>query len=304
MLPLAPLGSCRSLRLYVYCTYVPAEQVVPLAVLAEDLGFDGLSFPDHIIYPISYESQYPYTGDKRAPWTQEMQWPDPLLVIATMAAHTTVLRFITGVYVLPLRHPLIVAKAVATLDVLTGGRVELGVGVGWLREEFEAVDQDFVTRGRRTNEAIEVMRKVWSGDPVEHHGEFFAFDSIVMRPAPTGPVPIYIGGASPAALDRAAHMGDGFIPPVTTQARTQRLIEDVSERRARYGRGGQPFEIVGSAVECRTPAELDTLAQMGITTVRVDPFALYGRSYGGMTFDERREHLERYAREVLRPLRR
>ena len=291
------------MRLYVYCTYVPAEQIVPLAVLAEDLGFDGISFPDHVIYPISYESEYPYTVDNRAPWTQDMQWPDPLLVIATMAARTTVLRFITGVFVLPLRHPLMVAKALATLDVLTGGRVELGVGVGWLREEFEALGQNFGTRGRRTNEAIEVMRKVWSGEPVEHHGEFFDFDPIVMRPAPARPVPIYIGGASPAALDRAARLGDGFIPPVTTQAQTRRLIEEVSDRRDQFGRGGRPFEVVGSAVECRTPAELEAFAQMGITAVRVDPFALYGRSYGGMSFDERREYLVRYAREVLAPLR-
>jgi probable F420-dependent oxidoreductase len=291
------------LRLYVYCTYVPAEQIVPLAVLAEELGFDGISFPDHVVYPITYDSPYPYTADNRAPWTQEMQWPDPLLVIATMAARTTVLRFITGVFILPLRHPLIVAKALATLDVLTNGRVELGLGVGWLREEFEALGQDFGTRGRRTNEAIDVMRKVWSGEPVEHHGEFFHFDPIVMQPAPTRPVPIYVGGSSPAALDRAARLGDGFIPPVTTQPQTRRLIEDVSERRAQCGRTERPFEVIGSAVECRTPGEFEAFAEIGITMVRVDPFALYGRSYGGMSFDERRRHLERYADEVLRPMR-
>jgi probable F420-dependent oxidoreductase len=290
-------------RLYIYCTYVPADQMIPLAVLAEELGFDGISVPDHVIYPMNYESPYPYTADNRAPWTQEMEWPDPLLVIATMAARTTVLRFITGVFVLPLRHPLIVAKALSTLDVLTAGRVELGLGVGWLREEFEALDQSFAARGRRTDEAIDVMRKVWSGNPVEHRGEFFDFDAMVMRPAATAPVPIYIGGASMPARDRAARLGDGFIPPVTTQAQTQWLIEDVATRRKQCGRSGQPFEVVGSAVECRTAAELAALERIGITTVRVDPFALYGRSYGGLSFDERRAHLERYAVEVLQPLR-
>ena len=135
------------LRLYVYCTFVPADQIVPLAVLAEELGFDGISVPDHVIYPMAYESRYPYTADERAPWTQEMEWPDSLVVIATMAARTTVLRFITGVFVLPLRHPLVVAKALSTLEVLSGGRVELGIGVGWLREEFETLGQSFVTRG-------------------------------------------------------------------------------------------------------------------------------------------------------------
>jgi probable F420-dependent oxidoreductase len=290
-------------RLYVYCTYVPSDQIIPLAVLAEELGFDGISVPDHVIYPMHYGSPYPYTPDNRAPWTQDMEWPDPLLVIATMAARTTVLRFITGVFVLPLRHPLVVAKALSTLDVLTAGRVEVGLGVGWLREEFDALNQSFAARGRRTDEAIQVMRKVWSGDPVEHHGEFFDFDALVMRPAPTAPVPIYIGGASARALDRAARLGDGFIPPVTTQAQTQRLIEEVADRREECGRAHQPFEIVGSAVECRTPGELEALERIGITTVRVDPFALYGRSYGGLSFDDRRAQLERYALEVLRPLR-
>jgi probable F420-dependent oxidoreductase len=291
------------MRLYVYCTYVPADQIVPLAELAEDLGFDGISCPDHVIFPMQYESPYPYTAGGRAPWSEDMSWPDPLLVIATMAARTSTLRFVTGVFVLPLRHPLLVAKGLSTLDELTAGRVELGIGVGWLREEFQALGQDFSTRGRRTDEAIEVMRKAWSGRPVEHHGEFFDFQEMVMRPAPERPIPIYVGGASRAALDRAARLGDGFIPPVTTQDETRRFVEEVERRRTLYGRESERFEIVGSAVDCRTADELEELAQIGITTVRVDPFALYGRNYGGMSFEERRASLERYAREVLVPLR-
>jgi probable F420-dependent oxidoreductase len=291
------------MKLYIYCTFVPADQIIPLAVLAEELGFDGISVPDHVIYPISYESPYPYTSDHRAPWNQEMEWPDPLAVIATMAARTTKLRFITGVFVLPLRHPLIVAKSLSTLDVLSGGRVELGIGVGWLREEFEAVDQSFAARGRRADEAIEVMRKVWTGEPVAHHGKFFDFDEIVMRPAPAAPIPIYVGGASTPALDRAARLGDGFIPPVTTQEQTRQFIDEVERRREHFGRADAPFEIVGSAVDCATPGELEALEAIGITTARIDPFALYGHSYGGLSLDDRRAHLERYAGEVLRPLR-
>jgi probable F420-dependent oxidoreductase len=291
------------MKLYVYCTFVPEDQLVGLAALAEELGFDGISCPDHVIYPLRYDSPYPYTASGEAPWNEEMSWPDPLLTIATMAVHTTALRFVTGVFVLPLRHPLLVAKSLSTLDALTAGRVELGIGVGWLREEFEALDQDFGSRGRRTDEAIEVMRKAWSGKPVEHHGEFFDFEPMVMRPAPARPIPIYVGGASPRALDRAARLGDGFIPPVTTQAETRRLLEAVEAGRARHGRESEPFEVVGSAVECRSAAELEELGRIGITTVRVDPFSLYGRNYGGLSFDQRRASLERYAREVIVPLR-
>ena len=104
------------------------------------------------------------------------------------------------------------------------------------------------------------------------------------------------------ALERAARLGDGFIPPVTTQAQTQQLIDDVASRRKQYGRAERPFEVVGSGVRCTSAAQLEQLERIGITTVRVDPFELYGRSYGGLTFDERRGHLERYAREILRPL--
>jgi probable F420-dependent oxidoreductase len=292
-----------ALGVYIYCTYVPVAQLPDLAMLAEELGFDGISVPDHVVYVTEYSSAYPYTDDSVAPWGAEMEWPDPFVSIAGMAARTERLRFLTGIFVLSLRHPLTVAKSLATLAAATGDRVECGVGVGWLKEEFEALDLDFHTRGRRTDEAIEVMRKVWSGEPVSHRGRFYEFPELTVRPAPPSPVPIYIGGGSDAAIERAARIGDGFIPPVGAQEETARYRRALADLRRRHGREEEPFTLLASAVDGRAPAELETIEASGVDTVRVDPFALYEKSYGNLDWQRRRAALERYAREVLRPLR-
>ncbi|HEY4826964.1 MAG TPA: TIGR03619 family F420-dependent LLM class oxidoreductase [Solirubrobacteraceae bacterium] len=288
--------------IYIYGSFVPSTQVRDLVLLTEELGFTGISVPDHIVYAMSYASRYPYTQSGSAPWNEEMEWLDPVALIASMAAQTERLRFVTGVYVLPLRHPLLVAKAMATLQLLSGDRVELGIGVGWLKEEFETVSQDFSTRGRRTDEMIEVLRKLWRGVPVEHHGEFFDFEAVTMQPPPSAPIRILVGGASAAALRRAARLGDGFIAQVGTQEQTVRYLAELERLREEFGRADTPFTVMASAVDASTPAELERVLKLGIDTVRVDPFSLYGRSYGGLSFAERRSALERYAREVLWPV--
>ncbi len=291
------------MRLFLYCTYVPANEIVAIAVEAEALGFDGISFPDHVVYPVGHASPYPYTADRATPWDQDADWPDPMVVAGAIASATTRLELLTGIFVLPLRHPLLVAKAMATADVLSHGRMNLGIGVGWMREEFDALGVDFAARGRRTDEAIAVMRKVWSGEPVEHEGEFFSFGPLTVRPPATRSIPIYVGGASEPALRRAARLGDGFLPPVSTQERTREYVERVAEERAACGRAGLPFEVMGSAVQARSADELHAIGALGIDAVRVDPFALYVREYGGLSLDQRRRALERYAADVIEPLR-
>lgn len=291
------------MRLFLYCTYVPADQLVEVAVEAERLGFDGISFPDHVVYPVGHATPYPYRADGATPWDEHGDWPDPLVMAGAIAARTTTLELLTGIFLLPLRHPLLTAKALATIDVLSGSRMILGIGVGWMQEEFDALGVDFAARGRRTDEAIDVMRKVWSGERVAHEGEFFRFDELTMRPAPARPVPIYVGGASGPALRRAARAGDGFLPPVTTHERTREYLEVVAREREACGRSELPFEVLASAVQARTADELHEVGELGIDAVRVDPFALYEREYGGLTLDQRRRALERYAREVIEPLR-
>ena len=211
------------MRFHLYCAYVPADQLVAVAVEAERLGYDALSLPDHVVHPVHLATPYPYTADGAPPWSAQDEWPDPIVAAAAMAARTERIEFITGVYVLALRHPLLVAKALATLDVLSGGRFALGVGAGWMREEFAALDTPFARRGARLDEALAVLRAMWAG-PASFEGEHFAFAELSMRPRPRRPLRILAGGHSAAALRRAARLCYGLITPLTSAAETARYV--------------------------------------------------------------------------------
>lgn len=294
------------MRLFLYCTYVPASEFVEVAVEAERLGFDGISLPDHLVYPVNHTSPYPYTIDGTTPWSETMDWPDPFATLGAIASRTERLELLTGVLVLPLRHPLAVAKATATIDVISGGRMNLGIGVGWLREEYEALGLDWSKRGAMTNESIEVLRRAWTGERVEHHGDHFDFDQLTVRPPAKHHIPIYVGGKSRAAIRRAGTLGDGFLPPIgagSDLSETKQLIEEVNEVRRTAGRAAEPFDVMASATVSRSAEELGEVEEIGITSVRVDPFALYVQKYGGLTLDQRLEAVGRYAEDVIAPLR-
>jgi alkanesulfonate monooxygenase SsuD/methylene tetrahydromethanopterin reductase-like flavin-dependent oxidoreductase (luciferase family) len=145
-----------------------------------------------------------------------------------------------------------------------------------------------------------VLRKLWTGESVAHDGRFFSFPPVTMRPAPERPVPIYIGGDSPPALRRAGRLGDGILPPLGSHAKTAEHLAIIDRERAEHERTA-PFDYVASAVHVRAPEDLTALEQLGVTSVHVDPFGLYVRRFGGLTLDERRTALERYAREVIAP---
>ncbi len=191
--------------------FVTGEGAALLGRSAEAAGFDSVWTVEHVIYPEGYESTYPYAPDGKMPGTGTNPIPDPLTWLAYVAAVTSELRLATGISLLPERHPLTFAKEVATVDVLSGGRVTLGVGIGWLREEFDALDVPWPRRGARTEEYMEVMRKVWAQDDVTFDGEFVSFKRASSNPKPpAGRVPIHIGGHSEAAAKRAGRVGDGF----------------------------------------------------------------------------------------------
>jgi len=180
---------------------------------AEAAGFESIWTVEHILYPEGYESEYPYDASGKMPGTGENPIPDPLIWLSYVAACTATLRLATGISLLPERHPITYAKEVATLDSMSGGRVELGIGIGWLKEEFEALGIPWARRGARTEEYMEVMRRWWAADGVSFDGEFVSFDNISSNPKPAnGRVPIHIGGHSEAAAQRAGRVGDGFWP--------------------------------------------------------------------------------------------
>lgn len=238
-----------------------------LAVACERAGFDSVAVSDHVVYPSYLRSKYPYTPDGTPLFSPEEDWPDAWVAIASMAAVTTTLRFLTNVYVLPARNPFVAAKAIGTAAHLSRGRVGLGVGAGWMREEFELLEQPWERRGARMEESVEVMRKLWRGGMVEHHGEFYDFDPVEMRPAPPEPVPIYIGGHSEIALRRAARIGDGWLGMHYTPDEAVERCEDLQRHREEAGTSDRPFEVIVSPLAAPTDELVERLEAAGVTTI-------------------------------------
>ena len=213
-----------------------------LCRLAEAAGFDSVVAVDHVVFPSKYSSTYPYSATGRLPGGPSGMLPDPLIWMAAMAAVTTRLRFMTGVIILPLRNPLVLAKQVATLDHMSGGRIELGIGVGWLKDEFEALGVPFEKRGKRSDEYIAAMRALWANDGASFAGEFVNFHEVTCSPKPVAKdVPIVIGGHSEAAAKRAGRLGNGFFPSIGATVDTAPLY-DVA-RRAAEAAGRDPASI-------------------------------------------------------------
>jgi probable F420-dependent oxidoreductase len=276
--------------------FTEADQLVELARIAEAVGFHGVMVSDHLFYPGKLDSRYPYSPDGHPGFTPDTPWPEPWSAIAAMAAVTTRLRFTTAVYILPLRHPLEVAKATATAAVLSGDRIALGIGSGWMKEEFDALGVDFATRGRRTDEMVEVLRKLWTGGMVEHHGKCFDFDRLQIAPAPSAPLPIWVGGASDAALRRAARL-DGWIGAGDTRADLLAKLERLRALRSAAGRSHQPFESVCALVEPVAAGDLAALEDAGVGSLVSYPlaFTLGPRS----SLEQKRAALERYAEQMI-----
>ncbi len=193
--------------------FATPQGAAEMARAADDAGFESLWTVEHVVYPDGYESSYPYDKSGKMAMAADTPLPDPLIWLTWVAANSQRLRLATGILILPQRNPIVLAKELATLDEISGGRVELGVGVGWLEEEFDALGIPFEARGRRTDDYIESMRAVWDNDHAVHDGEFMQFSGISVNPKPVnGRVPIHIGGHTKAAARRAGRLGDGFFP--------------------------------------------------------------------------------------------
>jgi len=220
------------------------EGAVAVAEHAEAAGFDSLWTVEHVVIPAGYESPYPYSQTGRMAGSEDSPVPDPLIWLAYVAARTSRLLLCTGVLILPQRSPLITAKEVATLDQLSGGRVRLGVGIGWLREEFEAIGAPFEERAARTEEAIAAMRTLWSQKAPTFAGRFYRFQDARMWPKPVrGTVPVVIGGHSEAAARRAGRLGDGYFPASADPASIPGLINVMREAAAGAGRDPATVEV-------------------------------------------------------------
>jgi probable F420-dependent oxidoreductase len=270
-----------------------------MARAAEESGWDAVAISDHLAHPERIESPYPYTRDGSIRWSEATAWPDPWVSIGAMAAVTERLRFVTNVYVLALRNPFLAAKAIATAAALSGDRVAVGVGVGWMKEEFALAGQDFHTRGRRTDEAIEVLRKLWSGAYVAHRGRCFEFGRVRMLPAPAAPIPIYGGGLSEPALRRAARL-DGWISDIHTSAELREIAATLRRYRAEAGRAESPFALVAACADAFDADAIRRLADAGVTHYATAPWLLYGGSWDSLA--DKVDGMRRFADPVIAKL--
>jgi probable F420-dependent oxidoreductase len=244
--------------------------------------------PEHLVLPVQSDGS-PYAGQDHPPIPSAVPVFDALAYLSFLAGRTERIRFGTHVYNIGLRHPFVTARGVATLDVVSGGRAEFGVGASWLEAEWEAVGLDFATRGKRVDEAIEVCRRLWTEPVIEHHGQNFDFGPVMFEPKPVQSPwpPIHIGGDGPAALRRAALVGDGWIPMNHTLDQIPASASRMSAMRESVGRDGTVEITMGVS------ADLDTLrgaAEAGVARALVRPWAR-----GSQTIDG----LRRFADEVL-----
>jgi probable F420-dependent oxidoreductase len=226
-------------------TTADPEWMTGFAQHVEACGFESLVLVEHTVVMTRYTSTYPYDPSGRMALPVDGDIPDPLDLLAFLAGRTTTLGLATGVLVLPNHHPVPLAKRVATLDALSGGRVRLCVGMGWMKEEVDACGAAFETRGRRADEQLDVLRLLWEGGPegVSHAGEFFAFDGAVTRPRPAHRIPIHIGGHTPAAARRAGRRGDGLQPLGVVGDELKALVDLMRDEASRAGRDADALEL-------------------------------------------------------------
>lgn len=279
-------------------TWAETDQLVDIARFAEQVGFHGVMSGDHALYPQQLRPDYPYSDTGYPPQVADSEYPDQWALFGAIAAATRTLKFTCGVYVLPLRNPIEVAKACSTLAILSQGRFILGAGAGWMREEFDIYGVEFATRGKRFDEALEVLRTLWQPGMVEHHGEFFDFPPIQLSPAPSHPVPIYIGGANKLALQRAARCGDGWIGAGNNPEDVPAVMAELQRLRKHAGRDHLPFETMVGLLAVPELSLFQSMKGTGMTSGLSMPFE-YALGKGS-SLDDKKRMMEDFAESVIR----
>jgi len=279
----------------------PLDQLIDLARTAEECGFASIALPDSLFYSEEVSAKYPYTPDGSHFWNAETPWSDPLVTAAALGAATTTIRFYTQVLKLGPRNPVLLARQVGSVAQLTGNRFGLGVGLGWSPEESLWCGAPFSDRGARGDEAIEVLKLILGGGMVEYHGKHFEFGRLQMSPAPTEPVPIYVGGHAGVALRRAARVGDGWSSAMMRFEELRKVIDRLAVLRAEYGRADQPFEIQAVCIDRFGLDGFRQQADAGVTDAIVVPWRFYGVGFDG-DLQAKRDGIRRFADEVIAKL--
>ena len=286
------------MRFSISTAYLPLTELPALAVAADRLGYDAMAVPDHVVDLDVLATPYPYTKDGQRRWDRDAAWHDPWVLIGSLAAVTSRLRFFTSVYVPAIRNPFQVAKSVGTAAVLSGNRVALGIGIGWCREEFELLEQDFSTRGKRTDEALELMRALWEPGWTEFEGRFYTAPRMVMEPSPSARIPVYVGGLSEVAMRRAARH-DGWVGDLYTVEEAAGHAATLARMREEAG-NERDFRFITALTDAFLPEQFAAAEERGVTDVMTMPWAYYHGLEA--TLEQKLDGMERFAADVLAPL--
>jgi probable F420-dependent oxidoreductase len=269
--------------------YTTPEGARALGQAAEDAGIESLWAVEHVVVPKGYASQYPYDPSGRMPGPEDSPIPDPLVWLTYLAAVTTTVKLGTGILILPQRNPLVLAKECATLDQLSGGRLLLGVGAGWLEEEFDALGVPFASRGQRLDDHIGALRAAWGEQPASYSGPVTQFEDLYVRPQPVdGTVPIVVGGHSAVAARRAGRLGDGFFPGRGAHDELAALMATMRAAAVDAGRDPEAIEVTTGGAAAFAPDPVEALQQqeaLGISRVVIPPLTYNPTEIGPVLAD-------------------
>ena len=282
------------MKYYISTAFRETKEIIEIVKAADDLGYDGVGIPDHVINLETLSTPYPYTRNEQRRWQPFTDWPDPWVLVGALAQATTRLRFVTTVYIPAMRDPYSAAKAIGTAAYLADGRVELGVGVGWCEEEFTLIGQRFDRRGKRTDEMLELFRALWQPGWTEFDGEFYQTPRLEMEPTPPR-IPIYVGGLSDIALRRAARY-DGWIGDLISTDRAIASVERLRELRAQNGLSMDDFEIVTPLTDAFTVPDYERAEAAGITAIVTMPWMFY--SGADATLAEKIDGMKRFRKDL------
>ncbi|MGI9123171.1 MAG: TIGR03619 family F420-dependent LLM class oxidoreductase [Mycobacterium sp.] len=282
------------MKFYVSTAFLESTEILEIARAADELGYEGMAIPDHVVNLETLTTPYPYTPDGQRRWQPFTDWLDPWVLVGALSQATQRLKFVTTVYIPAMRDPYSAAKSIGTAACLSGGRVELGIGVGWCEEEFDLLGQQFARRGKRTDEMLELMKALWEPGWTEFEGEFYRTPRLEMTPSPPS-IPIYVGGLSDIALRRAAR-NDGWIGDLIGLDQAIASVNRIREVREQLGLGMDGFKVITPLVDAYLPEHFRRATDAGIDAVLTMPWMFY--SGPNASLEQKIDGMRRYLEDL------
>jgi len=282
-------------------TFNPIDHYIELAKAADELGWHSVNLGDGLFFFDETSVDYPYTDSGARYWNAKTPFLDPFAAISAMGMVTENVRFLVNVLKLPVRNPMLVAKAAGTVAYLCQDRLSLGIGLSPWPEDFAICGEEWGNRGPRSTEMIEIIRKALTGEFFDHHGKYYDVPSLSINPVPSVPMPIIIGGTATPVLKRAARIADGFVSPNTTAEEIGKMVQEIHGYRKEYGTDDKPFEMISVATDIFDLDGHRRLRDMGITEACAMPWMYYGGKFRS-PMNEKLDALKRFSDEVISKL--